>query len=405
MGAEHSSPAMRFEVALGLRLVREAAETGAQSPRKAAGFRFPEEEKVPPPPARGPASSTRKAAGFDVADSSHEESAEEEVAVLAPFSTAHRMPPTAPPAAPAAPATPAAPAAPAHQLDDEMTDVASTVESTAWLSEAPTDFADVADVQSLKQFSTALTRRPARAPLAASAASSMRTVCSASALAVEEANKADEADEAQEAQEVEEAQEAAEAEDTAAQWEGVAEAEPVLSQGEWQRQEALMLLAAKDMAAEEESRDAPALCPSEAPSAAAAAPPVRPALPPPPPPIVGAVPPEAAVVPLMPLRVCVPTAERLALAAAVLFLSGALLGGGGVDSVLSAMLVVTGGMQWLISALWLRHAGWRHPFFIGWLVVLGLHEALDQVSDATASLLEVAAAVRHDSRCEAVPGP
>ena len=75
--------------------------------------------------------------------------------------------------------------------------------------------------------------------------------------------------------------------------------------------------------------DAPrdARCPSsEAPSAAAAAapPPVPPAPPAPPPPrtvgaVVGAVPHAAAVV---------PTAERLALAAVVLFLGGALLAGG-----------------------------------------------------------------------------
>ena len=102
----------------------------------------------------------------------------------------------------------------------------------------------------------------------------------------------------------------------------------------------------------------------------------------------------------------VPTAERLALAAVLLFLSGALLAGGRVDGVgHSAALVASGGVQWLLSALWLRQAGWRHPFLLGWLVALGLHEALDQASHATTSLLEVAAAVRHGmgdaSHCDA----
>jgi len=141
----------------------------------------------------------------------------------------------------------------AEQLEDDMTDVASTAGSSAsaWLSEAPTDFAtdlaDVADVQSLKPFSSVVARRRARAPPPV-----LRTLSSASTVVLEEAEEAEE-----EAEEVEEA----------------AEAEPVLSLDEWERQESLMLLAAKAspllLAAEEEQGHAPGAallgaCPSRA---------------------------------------------------------------------------------------------------------------------------------------------
>ena len=54
-------------------------------------------------------------------------------------------------------------------------------------------------------------------------------------------------------------------------------------------------------------------------------------------------------------------------------------------------------MQWLLVTLWLHQIGWRYPFLLGWLVVLGLHEVLDWSSRAAASLLEMAvAAQRHE---------
>ena len=160
--------------------------------------------------------------------------------------------------------------------------------------------------------------------------------------------------------------------------------------------------------------------PEVPPASAAAAPPPPPAPPLLPPRTVGAlvsaVPRAAAALPGRPPRAAaaLPTAARLALAAVVLLLSGALLSGallagGRVDGVGHHIaLVASGGMQWLLSALWVRQAGWRHPVLLGGLVALGLHEALDQASHAATSLLEVAAAARHGmggSHCDAAPGP
>ena len=56
-----------------------------------------------------------------------------------------------------------------------------------------------------------------------------------------------------------------------------------------------------------------------------------------------------------------------------------------------------GGVQWLLVTLWLHQIGWRHPFLLGWLVVLGLHEVVDWIARAAASLLEMAVtAQRHE---------
>ena len=336
----------------------------------------------------------------------------------------------------------------ADQLDDDTTDVASTAGSSAsaWLSEAPTDFAtdlaDVADVQSLKQFSTAVARRRARAPPPVH-----RTLSSASTVVLEE-----EEGEEEEEVVVAEVVEAVEAEEEAAQWGVAAEVEPVLSEGEWERQESLMLLAAKEsprlLAAEEEEeqaaedeqghapgarllgacpsrgsrshsdcegaleieheieleiehevelvrdigarrsaradtpRDAP--CPSsEAPNAAAAA----------------AAPPTAAATaappvlppPLAPPLLPPPTVG--AVVGVVLFLSFALLfyalAERGVDGVGHAVaLVVCGGGAGLVFAHnWLPFH--RRSFLVGVLIVLNSY---DQFSHATASLLEAEAA-------------
>ena len=54
-----------------------------------------------------------------------------------------------------------------------------------------------------------------------------------------------------------------------------------------------------------------------------------------------------------------------------------------------AAVLASGGSKWLLAALWLRKAGWRWPFLLGWLVALGLHEVFDA---ATSSLLGLAGA-------------
>ena len=300
----------------------------------------------------------------------------------------------------------------ADQLDDDTTDVASTAGSSAsaWLSEAPTDFAtdlaDVADVRSLKQFSTAVAGRRARAPPPVN-----RTLSTASTVVLEEEEEGEEEEEKEVAAKV---QEVVEAEEKAAQRGFAAEVEPVLSEGEWGRQESLMLLAAKEspllLAAEEEEQQAAEEEQGHAPGAAllgasaTAAPPVPPPpLAPPllPPPtvgaVVGAVPHAAAVAPGTAPRAAAaaPTAELLAWTA-VIFVSGGVfvavcftLAEVEIKGVChSAALVAPHVVQWLLWARKLRLLGCRHPFLVGVPMALVCYGMLIGLfSHATTSLL------------------